>query len=208
MTTPKQPARSIAILKLPHPVPALIGVAKAIVQAMTGNAMFPNPDPTLATVTVAINDLDASETVAKTRAHGAVAIRNDKRTTLVRLLEQLRAYVQKVADANPETSGSVIQSAGIGVKKPFLRGKNVFAARPGPVTGAVKLTADVVARRAAYEWQSSADGGKTWVDLPGTLQSKTIVTGLTPGATVSFRYRALTRTGEGEWSQPISYLVK
>ncbi len=54
---------------------------------------------------------------------------------------------------------------------------------------------------------SGADG-KTWVIAPGTLQAKTTVTGLTPGATVQFRSRALTKSGEGDWSQTVQLIVK
>jgi hypothetical protein len=32
--------------------------------------------------------------------------------------------------------------------------------------------------------------------------------GLTPGATVVFGSRAVTKTGEGDWSQPASIIVK
>ncbi|HEY8087061.1 MAG TPA: fibronectin type III domain-containing protein [Polyangiaceae bacterium] len=49
------------------------------------------------------------------------------------------------------------------------------------------------ARRASYEWRYSLDGGKTWVPTAATLQTRTTVTGLTPGATVTFRYRAVTK---------------
>jgi hypothetical protein len=31
---------------------------------------------------------------------------------------------------------------------------------------------------------------------------------LTAGATVMFRYRAVTKIGESDWSQPISFMVK
>jgi hypothetical protein len=48
---------------------------------------------------------------------------------------------------------------------------------------------------------------KTWVTVPSTLQAKTTVAGLTPGATVTFRYRAVVKTGEGDWSQPTSLMV-
>ena len=43
---------------------------------------------------------------------------------------------------------------------------------------------------------------------PATLQAKTTVTGLTPGATVEFRYRPVTKTGEGNWSQTVQLIVK
>jgi hypothetical protein len=54
------------------------------------------------------------------------------------------------------------------VKKTAARAPRVFAAKPGDVSGSVKLVTDSAARRASYEWQSSIDGGKTWVSLPAT----------------------------------------
>jgi hypothetical protein len=84
----------------------------------------------------------------------------------------------------------------------------VFAAKPAAVSGSVILHAVSAARRASYEWQYSTDGGKTWVQAPGTLQTKTTIAGLTPGVTVTFRYRALTKTGEGDWSLPTQIMVK
>jgi len=44
--------------------------------------------------------------------------------------------------------------------------------------------------------------------MPSTLQAKTTLSGLTPGATVMFRSRGVTLTGEGDWSQPTSIVVK
>jgi hypothetical protein len=46
------------------------------------------------------------------------------------------------------------------------------------------------------------------VGAPVTLQAKTTVAGLTPGATVQFRYRPVTKAGEGDWSQTVVLLVK
>jgi hypothetical protein len=207
-TTTKTIHRSFASLKLPNKVPALITYAQGIVKAMTGNTAFPTPTPTLAAVTEAINELQTAETAALARTKGAVAVRNEKRAALVTLLQQLRGYIQTTADGNPENSASVIQSAGVALKKTPVRAKRVFAAKFGPVSGSVHLVTDAAARRASYEWQYSVDGGKTWVSAPTTLQTKTTISGLTPGATVVFRYRAVTKTGEGDWSQPQSLIVK
>ena len=74
--------------------------------------------------------------------------------------------------------------------------------------GTATATAAVAARRASYEWQYSTDGGKTWVTAPVTLQSKTTLLGLPAGTTVMFRSRAVTKVGEGEWTQVASLLVK
>ena len=199
---------AIASLNLPTKVPALITYAQGIVRGMTGNASFPSPTPPLATVTQAIATLQAAETAALARTKGAVATRNEARTALVQLLQQIKAQVQSAADAAPDNAPSIIQSAGIAVRKTPVRAPRVFAAKPGAVSGTVTLVTDSAARRASYEWEYSADGGKTWVLLPVTLQAKTTVTGLAVGATVLFRYRPVTKTGEQDWSQGISLLVK
>jgi hypothetical protein len=159
-------------------------------------------------VAQAVTDLQAAETAALARTKGAIATRNEKRAALVQLLQQLKGTVQNAADATPENAPSIIQSAGVAVKKTAVRAPRVFAAKPGAVSGSVNLVTDSAARRAFYEWQYSTDGGKTWVTSASTLQTKTTVSGLTPGATVMFRYRAATKTGEGDWSQPTSLLVK
>jgi hypothetical protein len=50
--------------------------------------------------------------------------------------------------------------------------------------------------------------GERWLVAPTTQQSKTTISGLTPGATVFFRYRPVTKAGEGDWSQPSSLIVQ
>jgi hypothetical protein len=209
MTTITNPAhRSVAILKLPLKVPALIQYVQNIVKAMTANAAFPTPTPPLAEVTAAITALNTAETATLTRVTGAVATRNAARIALLALLQQLKGCIQTAADANVENATPIIESAGIAVRKAPVRPPRVFNATAGPTTGSVKLVAAAAARRASYEWETSADGGKTWVPAPPTLQAKTTVLGLAAGTTVQFRYRAVTKTGGGDWSQPVSLLVK
>ena len=200
--------RAVLSLNLPKPVPALITFAQNIVMAMTGNPSFPTPSPALPTVTAAINDLQTAEAAALARTKGAASLRNDKRAVLVTLLQELKSYVQTRADANMENGGTIIQSAGFAVKKTPARTPRVFAAKPGPVSGSAKLVAKASGPRSSYEWQYSADGGKTWFIAPVTVQAKTVVLGLTPGATIQFRYRPVTKAGEGDWSQAVTLLVK
>ena len=207
-TTVKTNHRSIVSLKLPTPVPALIAYAQQIVKAMTGNAAFPTPVPALTAVTTATDDLQSAQTVARTRVQGAVITRNEKKTALVVLLEQLKGYIQTTADANIENAASIIASSGMGVRKPVVRAPRVFGAQSGALSGTAKLFAAPAGHRASYEWQYSTDGGKTWVPASVTLQAKTTIVGLTPGASVQFRYRPVTKTGEGDWSQTLVLIVK
>jgi hypothetical protein len=205
MTIANNPShRVVAALKLP----ALIQYVQNIVKGMAANAAFPNPSPPLSQIVAAITVLNTAQTATLTRVKGAVATRNAARVALLALLHQLEGYIQTTADADTDNASSIIESAGVAVRKSPVRPPRVFDAQPGPTTGSAKLVAASAARRASYEWEISADGGKTWVPAPPSLQAKTVVTGLTAGTMVQFRYRAVTKTGAEDWSQPVSLLVK
>ena len=199
---------AVVSLKLPKRVAGLITYAQAIVKAMAGNTSFPSPIPSLAALTAAISDLQIAETAALSRIKGAVAVRDDKKAALVRLLQQLKGYVQTVADAAVDSGGAIIVSASLAVKKTAVRKPRVFEAVQGDATGSAKLIAASAGPRSSYEWEYSIDGGKTWVTAPVTLQARTLVSGLTVGSIVQFRYRPVTKAGEGNWSQPASLVVK
>lgn len=203
----KKVHRSVASLKLPEPISLLIMYVQGILKALTGNPTFPTPNPPLTAIGQALGDLQVAETAAQTRARGTIAVRNEKRAALVALLELLRAYLQSIADATPESAPSIIESAGLAIKKTPVHAPRVFSAKPGPVSGAVKLTAPTAGPRAAYLWQYSTDAGKSWVDAASTLQAKATVTGLPSATTVQFRYRSVIKGGASDWSAPLSHLV-
>jgi hypothetical protein len=141
------------------------------------------------------------------RTNGAAAARNQKLAALVALLQQLRGYVQSVVDADPDRGPAIIQSPAMNVRRVGVRPKRVFAAKRGTVSGSVVLVTRAAARRASYEWEISVDAAETWRGLPATLQSETRVTGLQAGARYSFRYRAVTKRGLGDWSEAVSLVV-
>ena len=114
-----------------------------------------------------------------------------------------------MARAEPGVRGAelIIESAGMAVRKAPTRRARAFEAKAGAVSGSAKLVATSASRRASYEWQYSTDGGKTWIPAPVTLKAKTTIGGLVPGATVLFKYRPVTKAGEGDWSQAVSLVI-
>jgi hypothetical protein len=200
--------RTVATLKFPHAILALTTLARAIVQALTGNTSFPNPDPPLATVTSAIADLEAAQGVVQTRAKGAVQARSTKRASLVALLRGLLAYVQKVADADLGHAPELIASAGMRARKMAARPKRVFAAKHGTLSGSVSLVSPTGGKRAGYEWQYSIDGGKTWQEARATLRAATTITGLVPGSAYLFRGRVVDKKGDTDWCPPVSLMMQ
>ena len=179
MTITNAVHRSVITMRTSVPVATLVAYALTLVAKMQNNPAFATPTPTLAAVTTAANELAAAQQAASQKTKGAVTVRDDKRAVLVTLLHQLRSYVQSQADANLENGQAIIESAGMTVKKTVARKARVFAAKSGATTGSVHLIAPSASKRAAYDWQYSTDGGKTWVAVPSTLRAQTSVSGLT-----------------------------
>jgi hypothetical protein len=162
----------------------------------------------VAAIVAAVAALTAAETTAKTRVQGAVAARNVAKANLLTAMHAAKSYVQGKADANPAQAHAIIESSSLTVRKTVVRQKLAFAAKPGSVSGTAHLTAKVTSPRSAYEWDWSADGGKTWTTLPVTMQAKTTVPNLPVGTVASFRVRPVTKAGEGDWSQVVTLLIK
>ena len=70
--------------------------------------------------------------------------------------------------------------------------------------GELDLQWDPVNGAKTYEMQSSPDPmtPTSWSNLPGVTKSKGVVTGLTSGARVWLRVRAINAAGQGAWSDP------
>jgi hypothetical protein len=200
--------RVIAVSNLPQHVPDQLKYGEAVQAGLTNNPHFPLPDPTITAFGTALTNYSASETAAQTRAKGTIAKRNADKVVFVGALHAVKARVQQVADANPDQAEAIITSTGLSVKRTAARQKQTFVVKSGATSGTVHVVAKAAAPRAAYEWQYSVDGGKTWVQVPNTLQAKTTIIGLPVATTVEFRYRATTKTGMGDWSLPTSLLVR
>jgi hypothetical protein len=207
-TSTKPRYRVLAVLKLPrNNVPPQITYASRIVTSMTDNAWFPSPVPPLATVSAAIDALAEAQTATLSKTVGTADTRDDRRRDMIQRLELLKAYVQGIADANPDSAVSIIESAGMAVKGRRGPGGRVFGAKRGLVSGSMSLTASKAGERASYEWAYSLDGAVTWILLPGTNSASTTVTGLKPGAKLLFRYRVCVKDVWSDWSDPIAVIV-
>jgi hypothetical protein len=116
--------------------------------------------------------------------------------------------VQSVISANatPETAADMVASAFMFLKKVTKPTKAELRALSTDVSGQVELDAKAVAHSATYYWEFSLDQ-VNWSVVPETMQASTIISGLTPGKVYYFRFRALTRKGKRDYSQPVSLMV-
>ena len=199
--------RLIAVLNKPAHIADEIKYGQSVLTAMTGKALYPGADTVLKPLAASLSNYDGTAIAAKTRASGTVAARNAARVVFLGCLDDTRGFVQHLADGDPENAEAIITGPSMSVRKAPVRAPRTFGVRQGSVSGQVHVFAPS-AGRAAYEWQYSLDGGKTWQDVEPTLQSSTTISGLPAGTTVLFRHRILTRAGRGDWSVPTSFLVK
>jgi len=193
-------------LGLPRANKDLVAFSKNVLAALTNNAHFPSPDPTLAVFSTDITAFDQTETTSF-KDPSETAQRNTTKLKVVQDLHHLADYVQSIAETAGDDSVAVITSSGFNVRKRAVVDKPAFAAKDGPTSGSVRLAAKAVAHVATYYWEYSLDA-KTWTRAPDTLKAGVTISGLTPGQLYSFRFRALTRTQAGDFSQIITHIVR
>jgi hypothetical protein len=198
-------------LKLPqYQVGAFITRARLVRMKMTDNPWFPSLPVSMAKFDAAVDALAQAEVVRSTRVAGSVPVRNKKRQDLKLLLEQLATYVQVLANENLENAYAIIESAGMFVKSSRGRPPVSFHAEATGRRGEVRVVVPSAGDRAAYEFQFSLDGGKTWQAFPQpvTNHATVLLPGLSPGATVHFRYRVTVKGATGDWRGPVSIMAE
>ena len=177
-----------------------INKALFIVRSMTGNAWFPAPPVSLATVSTDIGNLVTAQTIALSRAKGTAQDRNDKKAIVLADLHQLLAYVQNVANLNPKNAETIIESSGFDFKLEAPHLKQAIAVKPKKgESGTMIATVKKIDGTMASLWQTSADGGRTWVSLDPTAKGRIEITGLTPGSTLMVKHLPVLRKGKGTW---------
>jgi hypothetical protein len=189
-----------------HNVPRYLMACRLILTMMTGNPSFPAPTPPLSEVSADLEALAASEELARRGGKGMVKQRDVALRKAHSKMTMLKAYVQCVANAEPEKAEAIVLSAGMNVGKPRTWTKPPIKAKHGDAPGRVVLDAKALPKPVYYRWQMSTDQA-TWTDLRESFKTKMTVEGLMPATVYSFRLRAVTRNGPSEWSPPVTIVT-
>lgn len=209
-----------------QPVRVKIGKGRHYVTSMTGNANFTTPNPTLASVTTAVNALETAADNADGGGTEQTTIMHEKETIVDTALTKLGAYVEGIANDDPTDAASVVLSAGMDLKKPAAPVGPVAAPQNlrtdfGAQPGQIKLRCKKPAGATALIWEMMAGASPappvppvplpvpvvTWVpvsnpDFPSgvTSASKHIAMGLVSGTSYSFRVSAVGAVNQSGWS--------
>jgi hypothetical protein len=151
---------------------------------------------------------------ARDRVPGAAAQRDVALTVVATSMELLRAFNEQLGNASPEQAVTLAQGMGMYVSTHAPRAKVPLRAKQGDQPGTVVLYASVALLATGgkggrfFSWQSSVDGGKSWLSAPSTPKSKTTITGLPVLTEVLFRACVTeNKTGQGPWTTPVPFLV-
>lgn len=199
-------------------VPEKIEKGRTIVTEMTGNPNFGGSagpiKPPLAEITTAVDELEDAHVAAQTGGEAETSVQHEKETVLDNKLTQLGHYVEDVANNNPATAKSVVQSAGMDVKKEGepvgdLPAPENFKADYGSNDGETELDCDPVKGALWYIWIASPHGEDNWFMLGDfesvSSASKFTWTDLNPGAEYDFKVAAGGASGRGSWSAAIPH---
>ena len=204
--TSSQHIHTLVALNMPRTHAAAIIFARHVFECLTGNARLPAPSPPLAQFGAHIQAYEAAEVTAKSHATGDAAVAHAAYDQVLTDLHQIVSYVQSVADGAPSDALAIIASSGFGTRPHGVHAKAHLEATMA-VGGVVVLHALAVAKHAAYEWQISSDGGKTFTALPATTTATTHVSGLTVGQLYNFRVRGNVGETVGDWYDPAPLVV-
>lgn len=191
----------------------LVTYAQQHIAAMTGNVNFTTPIPTAPVVLTATTEFSTSvgdAVAAQQAAKQMTATKDAKRFALEAILTQRSNYVDLTAagdEAKILSSGFDVKggTAPIGVPTQVLN----FTLTAGDAEGELDATWDAVRGAKSYEIQISADPitPTSWQAKPSVTKSSVNLTGLTPGARVWVRVRAVGAAGAGAWSDPATKIV-
>jgi len=189
-------------------IPEKLARGRQIVAAMTGNANFPTPQPTLAAITTAINDLDAAFNATQAARQEAKARTNDqnlKEASLDQVLTQLAAHVESVSGEDE----SLIMSAGLDVRSPNssvgeAQTPEGLTATAGDHDGEIDLQWNRVdgARTYAIERSPDPPTAESWKHETVSTRSSVTIQGLTSGTKYWFRVASINAQGQSGWSNP------
>jgi len=194
-------------------IPQKVQFMRQVKTAMTGNANFTTPVPSLATLGTKADDLEAkyndaqaSRQTAQQKTNLQITSDNDANATLT----QLAAYVENASAGDTvkiQSSGMDVRADGAPIGTLPAPGNLIVTA--GDNDGELDPDWDSVRGATSYVVQKSADpfSSTTWQNAGVVTKSKMTVTGLTSGDKYWFRVAAVGSAGQGPWSDPATKIA-
>ena len=194
-----------------YSITELFEYARNIVTALTGNADFLTPDPALADVTTAADDLETAynaSQVARQDSQEKTTIMYDKKDALNKIITRVGLYVENTSDgdtAKIESAGMDVRATAGASTPPDV--PHALSATAGDMEGEIDLHWEPSSRAKSYVIQQSNDPPGTWSQAGVITKSKYSVLNLTSGDKYWFRVSAVGTAGQSGWSDPATRIA-
>lgn len=194
-------------------IPEKVQKMRQIVTAMTGNANFPTPDPTLVALSDGADALEAAYNVAQAARETA------KQKTDLQDAANAAANTLLTAEGNYVQSKSggdlvKIQSAGMDVRAEAapigdLPAPGNVSASEGDHDGEIDIHWNRVRGAKSYvvQYTTTPTTAASWVNGPIATKTKATVTGLTSATKFYLRVAAIGAAGQGAFSELASQVA-
>jgi Fibronectin type III domain len=188
-----------------------IQLAANIEVALTGNALFPTPDPTLASLKATAENLGSkTSAAADIRAQSQIATiaQDEAEDELDAALTTLASYVETAAkgdEAKILSAGMQVKAAAVAAG--LLPAPGPVAATVGDGVGEIDLAWPKLAGAKSFVIQYSTDPNAPdgdWKFGTTSTKSSCTVSGLAPGTRYWFRIAATGSAGQSPWSSPVT----
>jgi hypothetical protein len=190
-----------------------IARGRHIVASMTNNQKFQSPNPPLAELTSALDELDKAQAAvqaAKSEVATRVLSQDTSETKVTQMLTQLAGYVESIAG----TDDALITSIGMETKasRSAPQAPTVpqgLSATAGEHEGEIKLAWKAISNARSYAIESSQDPAtaSSWAHLGVATSASKAIPGLTSGKRYWFRVAAIGAGGQSGWSEHATKVV-
>lgn len=197
-------SRSYVLLR----IAMFIAFLRNVIDRITGSADYPNPSPTMAILTAAVDDLEAKNQASMNGDRVAIAQRNASHAITLNLARQLGNYVESTANGALD----VLLSSGFeAIRAPSPSAIPAVPSELFLTQGAksgelyLRFTGDYNVRNFSVQHSDSATG--PWIDDGLYTKTRLTIGGLTSGKVYWVRLCANGATGSSDYSSPISAMT-
>lgn len=189
-----------------------LDLAKRIASSLAGNASFPSPNPTLAQLGTAMNNLRTAHEealLARQQAKEKTAIQNQREDEFDDVVTRMAAFIASIAGEDPV----LIASAGLDSTAASTSGPPVmpaaFAVTFGDADGELDASWNASERAASYILEQSLQSppNAQWTQVAVTTKSTHTITGLQSGVRYWFRVAAVGPDGQSGFSDPATRIA-
>jgi hypothetical protein len=216
MTTPvkaKEPRALVGVTKLPDG--NFTQILDGSLKGLLANTTIYNKTPVdLTSYGNAISAYEGSIPAANDGGKTAIAQKNKLRGAATKMYKQLAHYVE--ANCNEDMATFLLSgfpaASTTRVPPAPLDQPQIASAKPGPVTGEIKVKVGAVPKALNYtlHYAPVPPGGGTptnWTEQILTSSKAVIIFNLTPGTVYMFQVKGLGRLGYTNWSDPVSRMA-